>query len=119
MVSGFCFTLSLTEWDEVKAMKKAIFGFVQFLVFLIIFAVGSLLNPFQLKWLVTHPRPLSTRDFSPGGLILVLALYLLILVIAALRNKLPAAGAVTSIALMLALIVGFLAKFGFATHELF
>lgn len=100
-------------------MKRAIVGFLQFLLFLIVFAAGSLLNPFHLKWFVTHPTPLSTRDFSPGGLILVLALYLLILVFEAMAKRLPRAAAVTTVALLLALIVGLVAKFGFATHELY
>ena len=100
-------------------MKRAIVGFLQFLLFLIVFAAGSLLNPFHLKWLVTHPTPLSTRDFSPGGLILVLILYLLILIFEAMQKRLPRAGMVTSAALVLALILGFLARFGFATHELY
>lgn len=100
-------------------MKRAIVGFLQFLLFFIVFAAGSLLNPFHLKWLITHPTPLTTRDFSPGGLILVLLVYLLILLVEALRKRLASTAAMTSIAMALALILGFLARFGFATHELY
>jgi len=100
-------------------MKRAILGFLQFVLFLIVFAAGSFLNPFHLKWFVTHPTPLSTRDFSPGGLILVLALYLVILLVQVVTRKVPWANAITTIALLLALILGFAAKFGFATHELY
>ena len=100
-------------------MKQVTSGVLQFLLFFLVFAVGSLLNPFDLKWFVTHPTPLTVRDFSPGGLFLVLGLYLLLLVVAGLRRRLRSAGVVTTIACGLALVIGFLAKFGFATHQLF
>jgi cytochrome c biogenesis factor len=98
-------------------MKKAISFIVQFLVFFATFAAGivaGVFSPFHLQWFVTHPAPGSTRYFDPTGLILMLLLYVLILVIEVARKRLQTSGVLTTIAMVLAMIVGFLLKFGFA-----
>lgn len=100
-------------------MKAVLIGFLQFLLFLVVFAAGSLLNPFGLRWFVTHPTPLTVRDFSPGGLLLALGLYVLIVALQAARKRLPHAALITSAALALAVALGLAARFGFATREIF
>jgi hypothetical protein len=100
-------------------MKKALLTFCKCVLFLLVFLAGSLAHPFHLKWMVTHPTPTSTSFFVPDGLLLMLGLYVLILAIEAARKRLIASGPWTTLALVLALILGFLARFGFATHDLF
>jgi hypothetical protein len=100
-------------------MKKALLTFGKFVLFLLVFLAGSLLNPFHLRWMVTHPTPTSTRFFVPDGLLLMLGLYVLILVVEVVRKRLVSSGPWTTLALVLALVLGYLARFGFATHDLF
>jgi hypothetical protein len=100
-------------------MKAVLTGFLQFLLFLMVFAAGSLLNPFGLHWFVTHPTPLTERDFSPGGLLLDLGLYVILVALQGARKQLPRAAVITSAALAVALMLGLAAKFGFATREIF
>jgi hypothetical protein len=100
-------------------MKKALAVIAQFLLFFMVFLAGSLLDPFKMKWFISHPTPTSTRFFVPDGLILMALLYLLILIVEAITKRLRTAGPLTSIAFALALLLGFLAKFGWLTHDLF
>jgi hypothetical protein len=100
-------------------MKKAVLIFLQFILFLLVFLAGSFLHPFGAQWSVTHPTPTSTRYFVPDGLLIMVALYIVILIIEALARRLRTAGILTTIALLLALAVGFLAKFGSVTHDLY
>jgi peptidoglycan/LPS O-acetylase OafA/YrhL len=92
---------------------------LQFLLFLTIFLAGSLLSPFHLRWFITHPTLTSTRYFTPDGLILSFACYMLIVLVLALMKRLSTAAPWTTLAFVLALAVGLFAKFGFATHDLF
>lgn len=100
-------------------MKKILTFLLQSAAFLTVFFAGSILNPFHLRWFITHPTPTSIRDFSPGGLLLACALYVLFLVVEALLKKLSEAAPVTTAAFLLALVLGLLAKFGFATHDFY
>jgi len=100
-------------------MKKALSLVAQTVLFYVVFAVGFLLDPFKLKWFVSHPTPTSTRYFVPDGLIILVILYVAILGIEAARKRLLSSGAITSIAFVVALILGLMSKFGFATHDLF
>lgn len=100
-------------------MKKFLSIAAQFFLFLLVFLGGTLADPFHLKWSVTHPTPTSTRYFVPDGLILMVALYLLFLVVEFLMKKLTRMGLWTTAAFLLALVLGFLSKFGFATHDLY
>jgi hypothetical protein len=98
-------------------MKKALSLLVQFLLFFAAFAAGIVIgvfDPLHLKWFVTHPTLDTTRYFVPDGLILTLLLYILILVIEAARKTIRSACIPTTLALILALLVGFYFRFGFA-----
>jgi hypothetical protein len=80
--------------------------------------IGIFFHFHHLSWFVTHPTLTSTRYFDPTGLIFMTALYLIVLAIEALARKLRTAGLWTTIMYVLALIVGFVAQFGWATHDL-
>jgi hypothetical protein len=97
-------------------MKKALAFLAQFLLFFATFAAGIVLGGLftHLRWFVTEPTPGHLRYFDPTGLILTLLLYIFILIIEAARKRLQVSGVRTTIALALALIVGFILKFGFA-----
>ena len=98
-------------------MKTAFAILLQFLLFLAVFAAGivvGVFDPLQLKWFVTHPTLTTTRYFAPDGLILTLLLYFVILAIQAARKTIRRASLHTTIALVLALVVGFYFHFGFA-----
>jgi hypothetical protein len=98
-------------------MKKIFSFLLQFLLFFATFAVGIIIavfDPLHLKWFVTHPTPASTRYFSPDGLLLTLFLYVIILLIQAARNTIRTSSPLTTLALALALVLGFFLRFGFA-----
>ena len=103
--------------ETTEPMKTAIVILLQFLLFVAVFAAGivvGVFDPLQLKWFVSHPTPMTTRYFAPDGLILTLLLYFVILAIEAARKTIRRAGIHTTIALVLALLVGFYFHFGFA-----
>jgi hypothetical protein len=97
-------------------MKKAIGTILQFLLFLIVFGLGSLLPPFHIQH-VLAATPASTRIFIADGLLLMLGLYVLILLIEALSKRLRTSAPWTSLAFVLATVVGFVLKFGFLTRS--
>ena len=100
-------------------MKKAISITLQFVLFFLVFLGGTLLDPFRLKWLVTHPSATSVRYFVPDGLILMVVLYAFVLLVEVLMKRLREGGGGTSAAFFLALVLGLLSKFGMATHDLY
>ena len=100
-------------------MKKALLVIVQVLFLDVVFLAGSLIDPFKMRWFVSHPTSSSTRWFVPDGLLITLAVFLLILAIEAAAKRIRTAGVLTSTAFLLALLFGFLLKFGWLTHDLF
>ncbi len=100
-------------------MKNALLLIAQTILFLIVFLAGTLWDPFHLKWFVTHPSPGATRFFVPDGLILIAILYLLIVIIEAVAKRFETAGRWTSIAFVIAIILGLMSKFGLATHDIY
>ena len=95
------------------------------LVFLAVFGGGSFLNlvhadPFGApRWFVSHPTPTSTRFFVPSGLFLMTILFLVVLGIEAAAKRLRTAGKWTAVVFVVALLLGFLSKFGFVTTNVF
>ena len=100
-------------------MKKIVLSVLQFVVFLLVFFAGSLAAPFHQRWFVSHPTATSTRYFVPDGLLCMVGLYLLILIFEAVRKRLSTSGLWTTGAFLFALALGFLAKFGSVTHDLY
>lgn len=101
----------------VAVMKNFFFLCLQFVVFMIVFAVGSLFPPFHMEHVLTA-TPNYTHIFVADGLVLMIALYVLIVIAQAVTKRVRRAVPWTTIALVLALIVGLYLKFGFITHEL-
>ncbi len=93
-------------------MKRVLSAVLQFILYIVVFGVGSLLPAFNI--LPTLSIPVGTgRVFVYDGLLLMLVVYVLILLIAAARKRIHLAWPNASLALVLALIVGLVMKFGF------
>lgn len=99
-------------------MKRVLFTILQFFFFLILFAVGSFLHPFHLRWGVTVTTSQVTRYFVPDGLLLALGVFVAILALQALRKKLCNTPW-TILAFVAAIGFGYALKLGFVTHEIF
>jgi hypothetical protein len=92
-------------------MKRVLSVVLQFILYLFVFGVGSLLpgaNVLPTLSLAIGPG----RVFVYDGLLLMLLVYVLILLLAAVRKRLSFAWPNATIAFLLALIVGLLMKFG-------
>jgi hypothetical protein len=98
-------------------MKKLLSTLLQALLFFIVFAVGTFLHPFNLRWGLTVTAPFVTRFFVPDGLLLALALFIAIVITQAIRKRLCNT-TWTIIAFMLAVVAGYAMRLGFMTHEL-
>jgi hypothetical protein len=96
-------------------MKRVLSGILQFILFLLVFAVGSFLPGAHLLLPVWSVSAGAGRIFVYDGLVLMIALYVLILLIATARKRLPVAWPTSTVAFALALVLGLLAKFGFKT----
>jgi hypothetical protein len=96
-------------------MKRILWGFLQFIVFLLVFLVGSLLPGMHILLPMWSVPAGDGRIFVYDGLLLMIALYVLILLVAAVRKRLAIAWPTSTVAFAVALILGLLAKFGFKT----
>jgi hypothetical protein len=99
-------------------MKNIVLVVLQIILFLLVFGIGSLLPPFHIEH-VLSTTPTSTRIFIADGLILMFVLYLLLILIAALRKRLIVSAPWTTLAFVLAAALGFAMKFGFLTRSAF
>jgi hypothetical protein len=99
-------------------MKNVVLTILQLILFLIIFFVGSLLPPFHLEH-VLIATPGTTRIFVADGLVLVFVLFVLIVILEAVRKRLRAAAPWTTLAFLLAVVFGLMMKFGFKTMSAF
>ncbi|WP_035349962.1 hypothetical protein [Edaphobacter aggregans] len=97
--------------------KNILFTILQFFLFFIIFAVGSLLHPFNLHWATTTTAR-ATHFFVPDGLLLAIGVFLAILVLQALRKRL-CDSTWTIAAFLLAIGAGYAIKLGFVTKDIF
>jgi hypothetical protein len=92
-------------------MKSVLSIVLQFILYIVVFGVGSLLPAFNIlpTWSVaTGPG----RVFVYDGLLLTLVVYILILVIGVARRRIAIALPNATIALVLAVLIGLLMKFG-------
>jgi hypothetical protein len=99
-------------------MKNAVFTILKFLLFLIVFGVGSLFPPFHFEHIIIA-TPGVTRIFIADGLLLMFALYVLIVLAEALRKRLRTSAPWTTLAVILAAVLGLMMKFGFLTRSAF
>ncbi|MEO6983231.1 MAG: hypothetical protein ABI072_08970 [Edaphobacter sp.] len=98
-------------------MKNFLFLCLQFVLFLIVFAAGSLFPPFHIERVVTT-TPTIVHLFVADGLLLAFALFIIFIVIEALRKRLASSALWTTLAFLLAAVLGLVMKFGFITHEI-
>ena len=98
-------------------MKNFLFLCLQFVLFLIVFAIGSLFPPFHIERVLTT-TPTITHLFVADGLVLMLGLYIVIVIIEALMKRVRSTAPMTTLAFVLAGVAGLVMKFGFITHEL-
>jgi len=99
-------------------MKKAIITILQFFLFLILFGAFSLFPPFHIEHVLSTSST-GTRVFIADGLLIALVVYLLVVLIEFLMKRLKVSAPWTTIAFVLAAIVGFMMKFGFLTRSTF
>ena len=99
-------------------MKKAVLAILQFVLFFIVFGVGSLFPPFHFEH-VLIATPGVTRIFVADGLLLMFVLYLLILLVEVMRKRVRIAAPWTTVAVVLAAVLGLMMKFGFLTRSAF
>jgi len=99
-------------------MKKIVFPILQLILFLLVFLVGSLWEPFHFEH-VLIATPGTTRIFIADGLLLMFALYILIVLVQILRKRLRTSAPWTTLAVILAAVFGLMMKFGFKTLSAF
>ena len=99
-------------------MKNAVLTILQFFLFLIVFGAGSLFPPFHFEH-VLIATPGVIRVFVADGLLLMFALYVLIVLVEVLRKRLRTAAPWTTLAVILAAVLGLMMKFGFLTRSAF
>jgi hypothetical protein len=98
-------------------MKRAIAIILETILFLFVFLAGSLLVAVPAAHLPTWDVRLSgARYFVLDGIIFMLILYVLFLLIGAARHRLRSAVLTSTVAVVLALVLGLAMKFGFATR---
>jgi hypothetical protein len=86
-------------------MKRAVLVFLELIVFLVIFFVGSILPGITAMPMLSIP--------AGAGHLLMLAFYVLLLLIGLARRRIAVSWQNPTIALILALVLGLIAKFGF------
>ena len=99
-------------------MKKVVFTILKFLLFFIVFGVGSLFPPFHFEH-VLIATPGVERIFVADGLLLMFALYVVIVLSEVLRKRLRTSTLWTTVAVILAAVLGLMMKFGFKTLSAF
>ena len=99
-------------------MKNVVLTILQLILFLIVFFVGSLFPPFHFEH-VLIATPGTTRIFVADGLVLALVLFVLIVILEAVRKRLRIAAPWTTLAFLLAVVFGLMMKFGFKTMSAF
>src|ERR1700687_2998757 len=98
-------------------MKKILSITLQFLLFFLTFAIGSFAHPFHLSWdLAAATSPSVHRSFVLDGLLLALALFIVIVIIQAIRKRLCNTQW-TALAFFRAVAAGYAIKLGFITRE--
>ena len=96
-------------------MKTLLSTVLQFVMFLLVYAIGSLFPPFHVQRILIA-TPTYSRIFILDGILITLALYIAIVIAEILIKRLHQV-TWTTIAFVLAVLLGYVMKFGFITHE--
>lgn len=100
-------------------MIKNVFAcFVQFVLFFAVFFVFSFVPPLHLEHVV-GTTPDGPRVFIWDGLLIAAVLFVVILLIETAMKRIRTAGMWTSIAFVLAVVIGLASKLGFKTNTSF
>jgi len=99
-------------------MKRVTLTTFQFVLFLIVFGAGSFFPPFHFEHILIA-TPGFTRIFVADGLLLTFALYILIVLVEVTRKRLRNSAPWTTLAVILAAVLGLMMKFGFKTLSAF
>jgi hypothetical protein len=99
-------------------MKRVTLTTFQFVLFLIVFGAGSFLPPFHFEHILIA-TPGFTRIFVADGLLLMFALYIVIVLVEVTRKRLRTSAPWTTLAVILAAVLGLMMKFGFKTLSAF
>jgi surface polysaccharide O-acyltransferase-like enzyme len=98
-------------------MKRAIAIILETIVFLFVFLAGTLLVAVPTAHLPNWDVNLSgTRYFVLDGIVFMSILYVLFLLLGMARHRLRSAVLTSTVAVVLALVLGLAMKFGFATR---
>ena len=98
-------------------MKRAIAIILETILFLFVFLAGSLLAAVPAAHLPEWNVSLGpARYFTLDGIVFMAILYVLFMLIGAARHRLRSAVVTSTVAVVLALVLGLAMKFGFATH---
>ncbi|HEX5283496.1 MAG TPA: hypothetical protein VFW30_05205 [Bryocella sp.] len=96
-------------------MKRAIAVILETILFLVVFLAGSLLAGIPASHVPDWKVALSgNRYFVLDGVVFMFILYVLFLLIGAARHRLRSAVLTSTVAVVLALVLGLAMKFGFA-----
>lgn len=96
-------------------MKNVLSALLKFVLFLIVFAAGSFLPPFHIEHVLSVTTD-GTRIFIWDGILLMTLLFVVVLLIEALRKRVATSGPWTAAAFVLAGVAGYAVKFGFLTR---
>ena len=96
-------------------MKKLLSTVLQFVMFLLVYAIGSLFPPFQIQRILIA-TPTYSRIFIMDGILIALALYIVIVLVETVMKRRRQI-TWTTIAFFLSILLGYVMKFGFITHE--
>jgi len=96
-------------------MKKLLSTVLQFVMFLLVYAIFSLFPPLHIQRILVS-TPSFSRSFIMDGILIALLLYILIVVGETIMKR-RCQITWTTIAFVLAAIFGYLMKFGFVTRE--
>jgi hypothetical protein len=99
-------------------MKRVTLTTFQFVLFLIVFGAGSFLPPFHFEHILIA-TPGFTRIFVADGLLMMFALYIVIVLFEVTRKRLRTSAPWTTLAVILAAVLGLMMKFGFKTLSAF
>jgi hypothetical protein len=112
--------------------KKILFTVLQFLLFLIVFALGSFLHPFHLHWDLASAKTTyssvngttrvltseSLHYFVPDGLLLAVGVLFAIIVMQALRRRYRYT-MWTVVGFIAAMAAAYALRLGFVTRDIF
>ncbi len=96
-------------------MKYALSIILQFILYLLVFAIGSFLPVFHILPSLSFGIG-AGRVFVYDGLLLMVAVYALILLIGAVRRRVHVVFLNATVAWVLALVVGLFLKLGFKSN---